>query len=80
MCKQKVQALYSTIFDVVVPVSSPKVAEMCKLFENIQRLVNISLVNELNILCESLGIDFYEALEAHLQNRLDLRRIGQDQG
>ncbi|MGE1166636.1 nucleotide sugar dehydrogenase, partial [Peribacillus simplex] len=37
-CKQKVQDLYSTIFDVVVPVSSPKVAEMCKLFENIQRL------------------------------------------
>ncbi|PGM91182.1 nucleotide sugar dehydrogenase [Bacillus cereus] len=63
-CKQKIQDLYSTIFDVVVPVSSPKVAEMCKLFENIQRLVNISLVNELNILCESLGIDFYEALEA----------------
>lgn len=63
-CKQKVQELYSTTFDVVVPVSSPKVAEMCKLFENIQRLVNISLVNELNTLCESLGIDFYEALEA----------------
>ncbi|MEM5632594.1 nucleotide sugar dehydrogenase [Bacillus cereus] len=63
-CKQKVQDLYSTIFDEVVPVSSPKVAEMCKLFENIQRLVNISLVNELNTLCESLGIDFYEAIEA----------------
>ncbi|MGE6615315.1 nucleotide sugar dehydrogenase [Bacillus mycoides] len=63
-CKQKVQDLYSNIFDVVVPVSSPKVAEMCKLFENIQRLVNISLVNELNILCESLNINFYEVLEA----------------
>ncbi|KWU66466.1 UDP-N-acetyl-D-mannosamine dehydrogenase [Bacillus mycoides] len=63
-CKQKVQDLYSTIFDVVVPVSSPKVAEMCKLFENIQRLVNISLVNELNILCENLNINFYEVLEA----------------
>ncbi|MET7019755.1 nucleotide sugar dehydrogenase [Bacillus mycoides] len=63
-CKQKVQDLYSTIFDVVVPVSSPKVAEMCKLFENIHRLVNISLVNELNILCESLNINFYEVLEA----------------
>ncbi len=63
-CKQKVQDLYSAIFDVVVPVSSPKVAEMCKLFENIQRLVNISLVNELNILCESLNVNFYEALEA----------------
>ncbi|MES5953218.1 nucleotide sugar dehydrogenase [Bacillus fungorum] len=63
-CKQKVQELYSTTFDVIVPVSSPKVAEMCKLFENIQRLVNISLVNELNMLCESLGVDFYEAIEA----------------
>ena len=79
MCKQKVQALYSTIFDVVVPVSSPKVAEMCKLFENIQRLVNISLVNELNTLCESLGIDFMRHLKRHLQNHLDLPHIGQDQ-
>ncbi|MFK4309419.1 UDP-N-acetyl-D-glucosamine dehydrogenase [Bacillus sp. RC242] len=64
LCKQKVQNLYSTVFDIVVPVSSPKVAEMCKLFENIQRLVNISLVNELNILCESLNINFYEVVEA----------------
>ncbi|KFN02452.1 nucleotide sugar dehydrogenase [Bacillus clarus] len=63
-CKRKVQSLYSTVFDMVVPVSSPKVAEMCKLFENIQRLVNISLVNELDILCEKLNIDFREALEA----------------
>ena len=52
---------------------------MCKLFENIQRLVNISLVNELNTLCESLGIDFYEAIERHLQNHLGLLR-GQGQG
>ena len=79
-CKQKVQDLYSTIFDEVVPVSSPKVAEMCKLFENIQRLVNISLVNELNTLCESLGIDFMRPLKRHLQNHLGLLRIGQGQG
>ncbi|CAI8994955.1 UDP-N-acetyl-D-glucosamine 6-dehydrogenase [Bacillus sp. IT-79MI2] len=64
MCKQKVQQLYSSVFDTIVPVSSPKVAEMCKLFENIQRLVNISLVNELNILCKKTNIDFYEVLEA----------------
>ncbi|MGG1327872.1 nucleotide sugar dehydrogenase [Bacillus tropicus] len=64
LCKRKVQNLYSTVFDQVVPVSSPKVAEMCKLFENIQRLVNISLVNELDTLCEKLNIDFREALEA----------------
>ena len=63
-CKQKVLALYATVFDKVVPVSSPKVAEMCKLFENIQRLVNISLVNELNALCKRLNIDFREAIEA----------------
>ncbi|MGU3373034.1 nucleotide sugar dehydrogenase [Bacillus mycoides] len=63
-CKQKVLALYASVFDKVVPVSSPKVAEMCKLFENIQRLVNISLVNELNTLCKRLNIDFREAIEA----------------
>ena len=75
-CKQKVQDLYSTIFDEVVPVSSPKVAEMCKLFENIQRLVNISLVNELNTLCESLGIDFYDTIEAASTKPFGLLRIG----
>jgi nucleotide sugar dehydrogenase len=63
-CKQEVLAFYATVFDKVVPVSSPKVAEMCKLFENIQRLVNISLVNELNALCKRLNIDFREAIEA----------------
>ncbi|NIL29428.1 nucleotide sugar dehydrogenase [Bacillus thuringiensis] len=63
-CRQKALALYATVFDKVVPVSSPKVAEMCKLFENIQRLVNISLVNELNALCKKLNIDFREVIEA----------------
>lgn len=63
-CKQKALAFYASVFDKVVPVSSPKVAEMCKLFENIQRLVNISLVNELNTLCKRLNIDFREAIEA----------------
>ncbi|WP_026592513.1 nucleotide sugar dehydrogenase [Bacillus sp. UNC437CL72CviS29] len=63
-CREKIQNLYSHVFDTVIPVSSPKVAEMCKLFENIQRLVNISLVNELDILCGNLKVDFREALEA----------------
>lgn len=63
-CLQKTKALYEAAFDQVVPVSSPRVAEMCKLFENIQRLVNISLVNEINHLCLRLGIDFREALRA----------------
>ncbi|MGG2016854.1 nucleotide sugar dehydrogenase [Bacillus sp. S10(2024)] len=64
LCKKKVMELYEDIFDDLVPVSSPKVAEMCKLFENIQRLVNISLVNEMDLLCKELKIDFHEALEA----------------
>jgi UDP-N-acetyl-D-glucosamine dehydrogenase len=63
-CLEKVIDLYKHAFDEVVPVSSPKVAEMCKLFENIQRLVNISLVNEIFSLCRKLNIDFYEALQA----------------
>ncbi|MCM3769138.1 nucleotide sugar dehydrogenase [Priestia aryabhattai] len=63
-CLYHVQMFYESIFQQVVPVSSPKVAEMCKLFENIQRLVNISLVNETNELCEELGIDFHEVLQA----------------
>ena len=50
---------------------------MCKLFENIQRLVNISLVNELNTLCESLGIDFYEAIEAASTKPFGLLHIGE---
>ena len=60
----KISEFYSEYFHEIVPVSSPKVAELAKLFENTQRLVNISLVNELNILCDSIGIDFYEALQA----------------
>lgn len=63
-CREKVFELYQHAFDQLVPVSSPKVAEMCKLFENIQRLVNISLVNEVFSLCRNLNIDFYEALQA----------------
>lgn len=63
-CREKVFELYQHVFDDLVPVSSPKVAEMCKLFENIQRLVNISLVNEVFSLCRNLNIDFYEALQA----------------
>jgi nucleotide sugar dehydrogenase len=64
LCKEKVYYLYNQVFDHIVPVSSPKVAEMCKLFENIQRLVNISLVNETFSLCRELGINFYESLQA----------------
>jgi UDP-N-acetyl-D-glucosamine dehydrogenase len=56
--------MYGAIFRRVVPVSSPAVAEMTKLLENIYRCVNIALVNELKGLCMRMGIDIHEVIEA----------------
>src|ERR1035438_3199188 len=57
-------AMYGAIFHRVVPVSSPSVAEMTKLLENIYRCVNIALVNELKQLCMKMGIDIHEVIDA----------------
>jgi len=57
-------ALYGSIFRRVVPVSSPSVAEMTKLLENIYRCVNIAMVNELKQLCMRMGIDIHEVIDA----------------
>jgi UDP-N-acetyl-D-glucosamine dehydrogenase len=57
-------ALYGAVFNQVVLVSSPAVAEMTKLLENIYRCVNIALVNELKQLCMRMGIDIHEVIEA----------------
>src|ERR1035438_3964539 len=57
-------AIYGAIFRRVVPVSSPAVAEMSKLLENIYRCVNIALVNELKQLCLRMGIDIHEVIDA----------------
>jgi len=57
-------ALYGSIFRRVIPVSSPSVAEMTKLLENIYRCVNIALVNELKQLCMRMGIDIHEVIDA----------------
>jgi UDP-N-acetyl-D-glucosamine dehydrogenase len=57
-------ALYASIFNRIVPVSSPAAAEMTKLLENIYRCVNIALVNELKQLCMRMGIDIFEVIEA----------------
>jgi UDP-N-acetyl-D-glucosamine dehydrogenase len=57
-------AVYQTIFNRTVPVSSPAAAEMTKLLENIYRCVNIALVNELKQLCMRMGIDLFEVIEA----------------
>ncbi len=63
-CKKVVTALYSQIVQKVVPVSSPRVAELTKLLENIYRSVNIALVNELKMLADRMGIDIWEVIEA----------------
>jgi UDP-N-acetyl-D-glucosamine dehydrogenase len=57
-------ALYGTIFARVIRVSSPAVAEMTKLLENIYRCVNIALVNELKLLCLRMNIDIWEVIAA----------------
>jgi UDP-N-acetyl-D-glucosamine dehydrogenase len=57
-------ALYGSVFQRTVPVSSPAAAEMAKLLENIYRCVNIALVNELKLLCQRMGIDIWEVIEA----------------
>ena len=57
-------AFYSQTVKRVIPVSSAKVAEMVKVFENTFRAVNIALVNELALLCDRMGISVWEVLEA----------------
>jgi UDP-N-acetyl-D-glucosamine dehydrogenase len=57
-------ALYRPVVDRVVPVSSIKVAEACKILENTYRAVNIALVNELKLVFAAMGIDIWEAIEA----------------
>jgi UDP-N-acetyl-D-glucosamine dehydrogenase len=56
--------LYGSIFNRVVPVSSPAAAEMTKLLENIYRCVNIALVNELKLLSLRMGLDIWEIIDA----------------
>jgi UDP-N-acetyl-D-glucosamine dehydrogenase len=56
--------LYAHLADRVVPVSSPRVAEMAKLLENTFRHVNIALANEMAILCRKLNIDIWEVIDA----------------
>ena len=63
-CTVRASALYDTIVDEIVPVSSPRIAEMSKLFENIFRNVNIALVNELALVCERMDLNVWEILEA----------------
>jgi len=63
-CLQLTKTLYDQIVDKTVPVSSPKVAEMTKVLENIHRAVNIGLVNELKMVADKMDIDIYEIINA----------------
>ena len=63
-CLNLTKKLYDQIVDQTVPVSSPKVAEMTKIIENIQRAVNIGLVNELKMVADKMDIDIYEVINA----------------
>src|SRR5205807_956321 len=62
--KELAVALYASVVARVVPVSSPEVAEACKILENTYRAVNIALVNELKLLYDRMGIDVWEVIEA----------------
>ena len=63
-CREVAVALYGAAIEQIVPISSTQAAEMVKLLENTFRAVNIALVNEVAIMCDKLGIDVWEVIEA----------------
>jgi UDP-N-acetyl-D-glucosamine dehydrogenase len=63
-CTEIAAALYSSVIDNVVPVSTTESAELVKLLENTFRSVNIGLVNEMAIVCDKLGVDVWEVINA----------------
>jgi UDP-N-acetyl-D-glucosamine dehydrogenase len=62
-CREIGCALYGSVIEKVIPVSSTKTAEMTKLLENIFRAVNIGLVNELKIALDKMAIDIWEVID-----------------
>ena len=63
-CSEVAAAWYAQALQTVVPVSSAEVAEMAKLLENTFRMINIGLVNEMAIMCDRLGVDVWEVIDA----------------
>ncbi|MDH5199104.1 MAG: nucleotide sugar dehydrogenase, partial [Gemmatimonadota bacterium] len=63
-CNRVVLALYAPVFEQLVPVSSPEAAELVKLLENTFRSVNIGLANEMAIVCDKLGVNVWEVIDA----------------
>lgn len=62
--RRAIEAFYGSAFDSIVPVSSCEAAEMAKILENIYRCVNIALVNELKLLCNRMGLNIWEVIDA----------------
>ncbi len=63
-CREVAVAFYSRIVEQVLPVSSPRAAEMTKIFENTFRVVNMAVVNEMAMLCDRMGLSIWEVIEA----------------
>lgn len=63
-CLDIARTFYEQSIVTIFPVSSPRIAEMTKVFENVFRSVNIALVNELAILCDRMGLNVYEVIDA----------------
>jgi UDP-N-acetyl-D-glucosamine dehydrogenase len=63
-CTERAAAVYERVCETIVRVSTPEVAELSKLLENIFRSVNIALVNELAMLADRMGIDIWEVVDA----------------
>jgi UDP-N-acetyl-D-glucosamine dehydrogenase len=63
-CSEVASKFYGQALQTVVPVSSAEVAEMAKLLENTFRMINIGLVNEMAMMCEKLGVDVWEVIDA----------------
>ena len=63
-CTEVATALYQSCLSTIVPVSSTETAELVKLLENTFRSVNIGLVNEMQIVCDKLGVNVWEVIEA----------------
>jgi UDP-N-acetyl-D-glucosamine dehydrogenase len=64
LCAELGRKVFETIFDEVVPVSSTQSAEMVKLLENTFRAINIGLANEVALMCNRLGLDVWEVIDA----------------
>ena len=63
-CTRRAMEVYGAACDNLIPVSGPEIAEMTKLLENIFRSVNIALVNEMAMLCDRMGVNVWEVIDA----------------